>query len=65
MSLTSVLKDPTIRAKFKERFPVPKMPKTTILAPPITKKASIIGTAFDYIIRFHIKKSFPGAIDRR
>ena len=65
MSLTSVLKDPSIKARFKKRFPVPKMPRTEILAEPTVKKDSIIGTTFDCIIRFHIKKSFLDAIDRR
>ena len=65
MSLTTVLKDPTLRAKFKDRFPVPKTSHTEILIPAPSKKASIIGTAFDYIIRFHIKEQFPSAIDRQ
>ena len=65
MSLTSVLKDPGIKAKFKERFPVPKMIHTDIRAKPLTKKYSLVGTAFDYLVRFHIKKFFPDAVGRK
>ena len=65
MSLTSVLKDPSIKAKFKKMFPVPKTPHTDIRAKPLTKKYSLVGTAFDYITRFHLKKYFPDAVDRK
>ena len=65
MSLTTVLTDPSIKAKFKERFPVPKMIHTDIRAKPLTKKYSLVGTAFDYIVRFHIKRLFPKAVDRK
>ena len=66
MSLTSVLKDPSIKARFKKSFPIPRVSGTSgILAPPATKKYSLIGTAFDYIARFHVKQSFPEAVEER
>ena len=65
MSLAHVLKDYSIKAKFKERFSIPKIPHTKILVPPLTEKTSVIGTAFNYITRFHIKERFPNAVTRR
>ena len=65
MSLTSILKDKSLRGLFADRFPVPSMPKSAILVPPMTKKYSLVGTALDYIIRFHIKESFPEAVTER
>ena len=66
MSLTHVLKDPSMKERFKKTFPVPRVPGAAgILAPPATKKYSLIGTAFDYIARFHVKQSFPEAVEER
>ena len=66
MSLTSVLKDSNIKAQFKQHFPVPKTKfNVTIQAPPITKKYSLIGTAFDYLLRFHLKQTFPKSVTKQ
>ena len=55
-----------MKERFKKTFPVPRVPGVAgILAPPTTKKYSLIGAAFDYITRFHIKQSFPEAIEER
>ena len=66
MSLTSVLKDSNIRAQFKQHFPVPKTKfNVAIQAPPTTKKYSLIGTAFDYLLRLHLKHTFPKSVTER
>ena len=66
MSLTSVLKDHAMKERFRKTFPVPRVPGAAgILAPPTTKKYSLIGTAFDYVARFHVKQSFPEAVEER
>ena len=65
MSLTSVLKEKEMREKFKEHFPAPKIRlDSPIRAPPLTKRYSLIGTAFDYLLRFHVKRKFNRAVSR-
>jgi hypothetical protein len=59
MSLTSYLTDPDhpgIRQKFREEFLRPPFNfKIDIKAPPLTKNYGIIGSAFDYVLRFAIQ----------
>jgi len=61
MSLTSFLDaSPALRAKFKEEFSKPDFrDKTQIKAPPLTDSHGLIGTAFDYLLRFYVKKLNP------
>lgn len=62
MSLTSFLKQPHFREKFKQEFPKPSLKiKREILAPPLTEDNRLIGTAFDYLLRFKIKQLNPQA----
>ena len=60
MSLTSILKYPKYKNMFKKRFPQPKcVLSNNILASPQTKNYMMIGTAFDYILRFYIERTNP------
>ena len=60
MSLTTILKNPIYRKMFMDRFPKPKCDfSNEMLASPQTKNYAIIGTAFDYILRFYIEKTNP------
>ena len=62
MSLTSILKEKDMRAMFRERFPLPRTRiDSPLLAPPITRRYSAVGTAFDYLLRFRVKSIFPNA----
>lgn len=63
MSLTQMLKLAPIKAMFKEAFPVAK-PRLEgdLLAPPISGRASHIGTAFDYLLRFHLERTFAPSV---
>lgn len=56
MSLTSIFStDSAVKAKLSELFPKPKWKMNKELAaPPLTKNYSLIGTAFDYLLRFHV-----------
>ena len=66
MSLTSLLKKKEYKDAFAKRFTVPACPLVgEMLAPPKTKHYSMIGTAFDYLLRFHVKQANPGAESRR
>lgn len=59
MSLTSYLTCPNhqaLRDKFKLEFPKPTFKhERRLLAPPLTKNYGVVGTAFDYLVRFFIE----------
>jgi len=63
VSLTSFLKIPYVKAEFAKIFQF-KAPKLSgeLLAPPQTKNYSLIGTAFDYLLRFHIERLNPDTL---
>jgi len=65
MSLTSFLNNKDVRRKFQEEFPKPTFSiKRELLAPPLTQNYGLVGTAFDYLLRFYIKYLNPSAITR-
>jgi len=65
MSLTSFLKDPNVKKEFSNNIPKPKFTLTKELLPPsITKHYSLVGSAFDYLLRFYVKYLNPGAVTR-
>ena len=59
MSLTSYLTDPNhqaLKTKFKTEFPFPGFSiKKDLVAVPLTKNYGIVGTAFDYLLRFYLQ----------
>ncbi|MGI0102330.1 MAG: hypothetical protein ACREA7_07020 [Nitrosotalea sp.] len=57
MSLTSFLKIPEVRERFKANFlfEVPVLDER-LKAPPLTLNYQLVGTAFDYLLRFHLEK---------
>lgn len=59
MSLTSILSDKNnqeLRVKLKTEFLRPEfILKTEIQAPPLTNNWGIVGTAFDYLLRFYLQ----------
>lgn len=55
MSLTSFLKSPEARAKFSETFAKPRIKLGSLTAPPLTRNHSLVGTAFDYLLRFQLE----------
>jgi len=55
-----MLRIPDVHEKFKTTFPKPEFQiKKDIIAPPLTNNYSIVGQAFDYFLRFHLKQKFP------
>lgn len=65
MSLTTFLKNQEVRDRFAQQFPKPKFDlKGELLAPPQTKRYALIGTAFDYLLRFYLKRLNPDAVTR-
>jgi len=65
MSLRTFLDNKDVRARFSEEFSKPKFSvKKEILAPPVTKHYSLVGTAFDYLMRFYVKQLNPNTITK-
>ncbi|MCH7904056.1 MAG: hypothetical protein IH944_05745 [Armatimonadetes bacterium] len=68
MSVTTFLRDKEVVARFKEFVTVPRVPDASILVPSTLDKsqASLTGTAFDYLMRYTVKRLYPTtAVDRR
>ena len=62
MSLKTFLNNKDVRAKFSAEFTKPKLAvKKESLASPVTRHYSLVGTAFDYLMRFYIKWLNPEA----
>jgi hypothetical protein len=63
MSLTIFLDKTDVRAKFSQEFTKPRFRlERAILAPPVTKNYGLVGTAFDYLMRFYLKHINPQSI---
>lgn len=63
MSLSDFIELPDVKARFKAEFPKPKLDlKQEILAAaPNGSDVRLVGTAFDYLLRFYIKYQNPHA----
>lgn len=65
MSLTSFLKIPEVRKEFLNTFEFKSpMLSAQLKAPPQTKNYSLVGTAFDYLLRFHLERLNHNSITR-
>lgn len=66
MSLTSFLeRNEDVRERFRQEFRKPRFSvKKDLLAPPLTKRYSLVGTAFDYLLRFYLQHLNPNTIDK-
>lgn len=65
MSLTSFLQKPDVKARFRQEFPKPTIPRLKDpQAPSLTQNYGNLGTAFDYLLRFYLKSLNPHAISR-
>lgn len=63
MSLSSLLKNPEAREKFRNEFPRPPGPqRKEPVARPQSNHYGLVGTAFDYLLRFQLKRLNPKAI---
>ena len=63
MSLSSLLEKQDVKAKFQMEFQKPKFDiKRELLAPPLLgAQPRLVGTAFDYLLRFYVKYLNPQA----
>ena len=65
MSLTSFLKLPDVRKRFRGEIEVPRiLDQRNIVAPAQSNRYSLVGTAFDYLFRFHLQRFNRSAITR-
>jgi hypothetical protein len=65
MSLTSLLSERDVRERFRQEFSKPRLSeKRELLAAPRSKRYSLVGTAFDYLLRFYLQRLNRGAIHR-
>ncbi len=51
-----------VKAKFRVVFPKPKITDGELVAPPVTQNYMLVGTAFDYLLRFHLERRYPFAV---
>jgi hypothetical protein len=66
MSLTSFLRNKDVKERFRQEFQKPRFPvEKGLLAPPLTKRYGLVGTAFDYLLRFYVQYLNPDAIAGR
>ncbi len=70
MSLTSFLELRDVKEKFRSEFPIPSVRiGCPILAPPVSRRRGLIGTAFDYLLRFYVhrlnRRKVPRSSKRR
>jgi hypothetical protein len=64
MSLSSFLEQSDVRARFRQEFSKPKLGENRdLLAPPLTGNYRLVGTAFDYLMRFYLKMLNPQAVE--
>jgi hypothetical protein len=55
-----------VKTRFAQEFKMPKFNKDgKLLAPPLTNRYSLVGTAFDYLMRFYLKRLNPNAITKQ
>jgi hypothetical protein len=68
MSLTTILSYSTkdykgFRTFLSETFPKPRLKSgNPLLSPLLSTSPSLIGTAFDYLLRFHLQKKFKSKV---
>ena len=66
MSLSTFLARRDVRERFRQEFPKPKIVAgKELLAPPLSKRYSLVGTAFDYLLRFYLERLNPNAVQHR
>jgi len=63
MSLTKFVQEKDVKERLRQEFQKPKFSvKKDLLAPPLTTRYSLVGTAFDYLLRFYVQYLNPEAV---
>lgn len=62
MSVTELLRDPSVRDMLDGVLPrMPAKVDVPLHAPPVSKRYGLVGTAFDYALRFELQRRHPNA----
>lgn len=65
MSLTTLIREPDVAARLNEFCPkVGKLREASTRAEPLTRRYALVGTAFDYALRFELQRRNPRAVTR-
>src|SRR5258706_418211 len=65
MSLTSFIDEKDVKAKFREEFPTVRFKlENRPIIEPLSKNYQLVGTAFDYLLRFRLQQYHPHALAR-
>lgn len=65
MSLKKFLERRDVRQRFTNVIHIPSaLEKNQLCAPPLTQDQTLVGTAFDYLFRFFLKRLYPSAVER-
>lgn len=63
MSLTKFVSIPDVKRRFNAEFALPTASiHDPLVAPPVTKNYSLVGTAFDYLLRFYLERLNPDCL---
>ena len=67
MSLTKFLSNnQDVRDRFRQQFNKPPLATDKdLLAPPLSNRYTLVGTAFDYLLRFYVKRLNPDAVEEQ
>jgi hypothetical protein len=66
MSLLTFVNEPDIKAILKERFKKPRTQESKpLLAPPLTDHWGLVGTSFDYLLRFYLQTINPKSLTNK
>jgi hypothetical protein len=66
MSLSSFLETSEVRRRFREEFEKPAFEAgPELVAPPVSDRPSHVGMAFDYLLRFHLRRLNPEVAEGR
>src|SRR5258708_21515022 len=61
MSADALLKDKQIQDLLDRMLPNDAWPKVRLKAPALRNSSGLVGTAFDYAVRFELERRHPGA----
>jgi hypothetical protein len=66
MRLTTLINEKPVRERMAMDLPRPKeiQLKAELLVPRMTQNPNLMGTAYDYLLRFHLQRDFPFATER-
>jgi hypothetical protein len=66
MSIDALLRRPEVKEIFDPILPQSQIELgAELVIPPQSKSGSLVGTAFDYLVRFELQRRYPNAVARK